>query len=54
MKNMVKWIDRRFYGDYQDNWDNILFREEVLRRLGKGCVALDLGAGAGIVPQIVL
>jgi hypothetical protein len=50
--DFVGWIDRTFYPGYGPNWDDALFREQVLRRLGPNLCLLDLGAGAGIVPQM--
>jgi SAM-dependent methyltransferase len=45
-------LDRRFYPQYGDNWDDTLLREHVLQVLRPGDRLLDLGAGAGIVPQM--
>ncbi len=50
-----KWrsfLDRRFYPGFSENWDDSLLREEVVGSLRRGQVALDLGAGPGILPQM--
>jgi SAM-dependent methyltransferase len=52
MGRITRWMDERFYRSYQDNWDDWLFRERVLAELRPDSVVLDLGAGAGIVPQM--
>jgi SAM-dependent methyltransferase len=48
------WMDRRFYPDYEDSWDNALFRATILRYLNPRFKVLDLGAGAGIIPEMNL
>ncbi len=45
-------IDRRFYPGVEANWDDALFRLEILRCLSPDSNILDLGAGAGIVSQM--
>jgi SAM-dependent methyltransferase len=52
MGRITGWMDRTFYRSYQDNWDDWLFRERVLAEIGPESMVLDLGAGAGIVPQM--
>lgn len=47
-----KYIDEHFYSNYPDQWDNVLFRQEVLSRLQPGSRVLDIGAGAGILPLL--
>lgn len=49
---MTRWMDERLYRDYRDNWDDWLFRDRILAALTPEAVVLDLGAGAGIVPQM--
>lgn len=46
------WMDHRFYPDHGDRWDNTLFRAAILRYLSPGSRVLDLGAGAGVLPQL--
>lgn len=50
--SLVEWMDQRLYPDQTDNWDDSLFRDEVLRDLRPEHELLDLGAGAGIVTQM--
>lgn len=45
-------LDRRFYPKARDNWDDALFRQEILGYVSAESVLLDLGAGAGIVEQM--
>jgi len=49
---LVTWLDRIFYPTFQDNWDDALFREEILSVIRPYQHVLDLGAGAGIVAQM--
>jgi SAM-dependent methyltransferase len=42
-------LDRKFYPGVRDRWDDLMFREFVLKHLRASDVMLDLGAGAGIV-----
>lgn len=45
-------LDRRWYPDVRDNWDDELLRQRILARLTPQSTVLDLGAGAGIVTQM--
>lgn len=49
MESIVELIDRKFYPNYQNNWDDRIFRDRVLDCVTRDSVLLDLGAGAGIV-----
>lgn len=49
MFNFVAWIDRTFYSEFGNNWDDRIFREEIGRYLSGDSVALDYGAGRGNV-----
>ncbi len=51
-KNVTAWIDHTFYPFSRDGWDNDLFRTLVASSLKKEFKILDLGAGAGIIPQM--
>lgn len=51
-KGLVGWLDRRFYPDTEGHWDDHAFRDRILARIGKDHVVLDLGAGAGILPEM--
>ncbi len=45
-------IDRLFYPEYSEGWDNALFRERIQAGLTSDAMILDLGAGSGRVPQM--
>lgn len=52
MKNLVSTIDNKLYPNFTRNWDDELFRNRILANIKKDLKVLDLGAGAGIVPQM--
>jgi SAM-dependent methyltransferase len=52
MTALKTWMDRRLYPNAQDRWDDRLFRDRILSRLRSEYFVLDLGAGAGIVPEM--
>lgn len=54
MGRFVAWLDARLYPGYGHRWDDTLFRERILARLGdaRDQSVLDLGAGAGIVEEM--
>lgn len=52
MSILTRWMDRTLYPDHQDNWDDEAFRRLILRHLRPDMHVLDVGAGAGIVPQL--
>lgn len=52
MGKLSRWIDKRFYPDLSSNWDDELFRQQVLQALQPDSRVLDLGAGAGRLPQM--
>ncbi len=52
MSQLTKWMDRNLYPHLQGNWDDQMFREKILEYLTPEARVLDLGAGAGIVPQM--
>lgn len=47
--SLVAAMDRRFYPEFQRNWDDQLFRQKILEVIGPEKSVLDVGAGAGIV-----
>jgi SAM-dependent methyltransferase len=49
---LVEKLDKRFYPEISNRWDDLLFRDEILRHLKQDMIVLDLGAGAGIVPEM--
>lgn len=51
-ETLVQKMDRALYPDFGRNWDDTLFRAEILSVLRPYHVVLDIGAGAGIVPQM--
>lgn len=46
------YLDRRFYPGVVGNWDDQMFREEILQRIDSSTALLDVGAGAGIVADM--
>jgi len=52
MSKLTNWMDRVLYPHHGDNWDDRCFRDEILSLLNRDWTILDLGAGAGIVPQM--
>ena len=52
MKKIVYFLDQKFYPLFQNNWDDYLFRDEILQSIKKEYKLLDLGAGAGIIPAM--
>ena len=52
MTNLTKWIDDKYYSNFQSNWDDNIFRERILTRIDQSHEVLDMGAGAGIVAQM--
>jgi ubiquinone/menaquinone biosynthesis C-methylase UbiE len=49
MEKIVSWMDKKLYPQFEKNWDDRLFGQEILNVLQKNYRILDLGAGAGIV-----
>lgn len=52
MSRLTLWMDRKFYPGTSDNWDDDVLRAAVLAKIDRTSHLLDLGAGAGIVPQM--
>lgn len=52
MRRITNWLDQRFYPGLSTNWPDRLFRSVILRRLTPTTRLLDLGAGAGIIPEM--
>jgi SAM-dependent methyltransferase len=52
MRQLVRWMDQFWYPGYQQNWDDLLFRERILTTLRPESIVLDVGAGAGLVKQM--
>ena len=49
---IIEKINKNFYKNYRDNWDDKLFRNEILKRIDSEYIILDLAAGAGIVEEM--
>jgi SAM-dependent methyltransferase len=49
---MTAWLDNGRYRSYQTRWDDRLLRTAVLGEIDATKDLLDLGAGAGIVPEM--
>lgn len=52
MRSLTAWMDRRLYPDVEERWDDKLFGTRVQSLLRSTHHVLDLGAGAGIVPEM--
>jgi len=52
MSSLVARLDQAWYPEFQRNWDDQLLRERIVAHLRPDSNVLDLGAGAGIVPQM--
>ena len=49
MSKLVQYLDEKLYPGTGNNWDDLLFRQRILRHIQPEMTVLDLGAGAGIV-----
>ena len=49
MSRFTRKLDKLFYPGVAKNWDDYIFRSNILDSLNKNSIMLDLGAGAGIV-----
>lgn len=52
MSRVLAKLDASLYPGVESNWDDRLFREIILSSVDAQSIILDLGAGAGIVPQM--
>ena len=52
VSSFVRYIDRRFYPSFADNWDTELFRDLVHQYISPTVSALDFGAGRGALPSL--
>jgi len=50
--SLVSKLDKKFYLHVSDRWDDAIFRDTLLKYLQPEMVVLDLGAGAGIIPEM--
>lgn len=49
---LISKLDKKFYPGVGNRWDDAIFRDTLLRYLRPEMVVLDLGAGAGIIPEM--
>ncbi len=52
MSKITSFLDKKLYPEHDNNWDDKLFREEILFFIDSNSVLLDLGAGAGVVKEM--
>lgn len=52
MNSLIQWMDRNLYLGVEPRWDDLAFRERILSSILPHHKVLDLGAGAGIVPEM--
>ena len=52
MSKITDWMDRKLYPQYEDNWDDIIFREIIESHLKPEHHCLDYGAGRGKTSQM--
>jgi len=50
--SLVSKLDKKFYPGVGDRWDDAIFRDALLKCLKPEMIVLDLGAGAGIIPEM--
>jgi len=50
--SLIKYIDKKYYPDYGNQWDDVLFREYLLSKIDQSFECLDYGAGRGKVKQV--
>jgi SAM-dependent methyltransferase len=52
MSKITSYIDRRLYPNFNENWDDDIFRGILLKKIKPECYCLDYGAGRGNVAQM--
>lgn len=52
MSKLTQWMDRTLYPEYENNWDDLIFRQRIEVHLNSGTRVLDFGAGRGNVVQM--
>ena len=45
-------FDKKYYSGFKNNWDDHYFRDKIMEYINPNDIILDIGAGAGIVPQM--
>jgi ubiquinone/menaquinone biosynthesis C-methylase UbiE len=51
-KRGIEFLDEIFYHEYTNNWDDRLFRNNIIKLLKPNMILLDVGAGAGLVKEM--
>ena len=52
MSSLTRWMDTTLYPQHGNNWDDELFRGQLLKHIDTGTRCLDFGAGRGNVKQM--
>ena len=52
MSRVSSLFDSKVYPEYKDNWDDQLFRKDILFHVKAQSILLDLGAGVGVVKEM--
>lgn len=52
MSVIVQYIDKIAYPNFDNHWDDKIFRQKLLEYIGSTSNVLDVGAGAGIVHEM--
>jgi SAM-dependent methyltransferase len=52
VSRLIAWLDRTLYPGQGRNWDDDLFRAQLLERIDARSVCLDYGAGRGRITQM--
>lgn len=52
MSSLTRWMDTTLYPRHDNNWDDELFRGELLKHIDTGTRCLDFGSGRGNVTQM--
>jgi SAM-dependent methyltransferase len=52
MLNLINFLDRKFYPNFQNHWDDLALRNKILSNLNPEFRVLDYGAGSGFVKEM--
>jgi len=50
--SLINFLDKFFYKNFSNNWDDNIFSKEIISHLKDTSLVLDLGAGAGIIESL--
>ena len=50
MSKIIHYLDKTFYPNHKDNWDDLAFQKLILARYVSGARVLDYGCGRGAIP----